>query len=114
MGYRAHVNRKRIIEYDDGEYNHGIEELGSYLEEACGEDPSLNIRDDAGFKDEWEIGKAALHKAIAYTLENYYPEEVVFGDYTADDLVLTFERWMKISSNKENYSCPDFVYVSWF
>lgn len=119
MGYRAHVNRKRIVEYGKGVFNHCSQDLANFLfdlKDKMETDYNPFCLDDewGGLKDEWEIEREWLENAIKYIKENYNLKDNAFNDYTYGDVITNFEYWLDQSKNKENFSDSDFVYLTWF
>ena len=120
MGYRAHVNRKRIIEYGEGIFNHCQQDLAVFLYELKDKmNPEycpFNIDDDwdGVLKDEWEIEREWLENAVKYIKENMDLKDIAFHDYTFGDVVTNFEYWLDQSENKDNFTYPEFVYLTWF
>ena len=139
MGYRAHVNKKRIVEYSNNEYfNWQCSELNEYihqLKEDMDEyyeennqadmmsyyDPFVTEDEYGGVKDEWEIYREWLEQAVLYLdvqILKGKGEDIAFGDgdnaYTLEYVRNAFDTWLKESSNKDNFTYPEFVYISWF
>lgn len=119
MGYRAHVSKKRVVEYGEGVFNHCTQALSDFiysLKDEMETDYSPFCIDDewGGIKEEWEIEREWLEKAIEYMKENKNLKDIAFNDYTYGDIITNFEYWLDQSNNKENFSDSYFVYLTWF
>lgn len=121
MGYRAYVNKKRIVEYGEGVFNYCSQDLADFLyqlKDEMIEDfnycPFAIDDDFGGLKDEWEIEKEWLEGAIKYMKENKKPDDEAFSGYTYRNIIDNFEYWLDESKEKDNFSDSDFVYVNWF
>ena len=121
MGYRAHVNKKRIVEYSDsGYFNWSATELDDYFHYLFeklynGEDayPFWTQDENGTLLWEWEIERSFLIDAIKY-LKSQPKDDIAFCDYTNEYIVMAFEYWLSQTENKDNFSNSDFVYISWF
>jgi len=119
MGYRAHVNRKKIVEYGEGIFNHCSQDLADFLYELKDEietDYNPFCLDDewGGLKDEWEIEREWLENAVKYIKENYNLKDIAFGDYAYGDIITNFEYWLDQTCIEDDFSDPSFVYLTWF
>ena len=120
MGYRAHVSRKRIVEYGEGIFNHCSQKLADFLYELKDEYDETDFNplciDDeyGGVKDEWEIDREWLEGVVKYIKENKNLKDIAFSDYTYGDVVTNFEYWLDQSANKDNFTYPELVYLTWF
>ena len=114
MGFRAHVHRKHFIEYDDGQFNHQIDELEEFLR---GADAHIHIVEDNDGVEDWELRVEDLKRIVNNledTTEDLATEASPIEGWTTQELVDTLTRWINISSNPENNCNPDYVYISWF
>ena len=66
MGYRLHVQKKHIIEYSDGAFNGGFNEINGLLNATC--DGIFNTEDPL-YADEIEINREDLKKLYFKTLQ---------------------------------------------
>lgn len=119
MGYRAHVNKKRIVEYGEGVFNHCTQDLADFLYDLKNEmetdyDPFCIDDEWGGLKYEWEIEKEWLEGAVVYIKDNKVLSDIAFGDYTYGDVATNFEYWLDQSENKDNFTYPDWIYLTWF
>ena len=119
MGYRAHIYKKKIVEYGEGIFNHCSQDLADFLYELNNEgdisDYPFCIEDENGYlKEDWEIEREWLEDAIKYIKENKNLKDIAFNDYTYGDVITNFEYWLDQSENKENFSDSNFVYLTWF
>lgn len=115
MGNGAHICKKRIINYTQGAFWGEARPLEEYLKENlrfC--DFTFFRSDDSPSLEEWEISRNALVKLVNGLKKNYHPEEPIFGEHTAKDLIEIFEEWLNTTSNFEDFSDPEWVYISWF
>lgn len=112
MGYRAHIRTKSIIEYDTGRFNHCIKELSAFIKQQC---PNANTLDEwENPTDSWEIPIDEIENMIKNLNYDWEEDEIVFGDYTAEDLIDFFSDAIDYNKVSENYSFPDFIYIDWF
>lgn len=119
MGYRVHINKKRIVEYGEGVFNHCSQDLADFLYDLKNEmetdyDPFCIDDDFGGLKDEWEINREWFEDAVKYIKENKNLKNIAFNDYTYGDVVTNFEYWLDRSENKDNFTYPEWVYLTWF
>ena len=125
MGYRAHVNKKHIVEYGEGIFNHCSQALADFLydlkiemnetkkEEYLFDYPFYIDDEYNGMREDWEIEKEWLEKAIKF-IKTKPQNDVAFDSYTYKEVITNFQYWLDETENKENFSNPDYVYVSWF
>ena len=141
MGYRAHIYKKKIVEYSDNEYfNWQCSELNEYINQlkedmldyaednniesmidVCTCDPFDTEDEYGGVLGEWEIYREWLEQAVLYLdvqIIKGKGDDIAFGDgdnaYTLEYVRNAFDSWLKESSNKDNFTYPEFVYISWF
>lgn len=125
MGYRAHINTKRIIEYKGGDFNHCPQELANFLYDLKDKmnetekeeylfDCPFYIWNDYELLEDWDIEREWLEKAIDYILNNKNLDDEAFNEYTYKNVIDIFEYWLQESKEEDNFSNPDFVYISWF
>lgn len=123
MGFRAYLNTERIIKYDDGLFNHCFQDLYDFIiriademEEENGTNWSYELYIKEEYcdcpKDEWVISKVFLEETIKYLKKRYNPNDIVFDDYTYQDITDTFERWLNLTKNNVNFR--DNIYINWF
>ena len=122
MGNKAHVYTKKIVELSsDGYFNYSQSELNDYLYDLKNEmysgdydgDPFYTEDEFGGILPTWEIEKSFIIDAIEY-LKGQPKEEYAFESYTNEYVIMAFESWLKDSEKEENFSYPDYVYLSWF
>ena len=126
MGYRAHVNRKRIVEYGEGVFNHCSQDLADFLydlkdkmnetekEEYLFGYPFFIDDEFGGMREDWEIERKWLEEAVDYIRNNKNPDDEAFNEYTYRNIIDNFEYWLHESKEKDNFSDSDFVYINWF
>ena len=124
MGYRAHIYKKKIVEYSDNEYfNWQCSELNEYIHQLkedmdeyyadnnqedmmCCYDPFVTEDEYGGVLGEWEIYREWLEQAVLYLdvqILKGKGEDIAFGDcdnaYTLEYVRNAFDSWLKESSN---------------
>jgi len=141
MGYRAHVNKKKIIEYSDNAYfnwntqhlvdylhdlkdnmyNYAIDNNIENMQDICNCDPFIIEDEYGGTKDEWEIYRDWLEQAVLYLdvqILKGKGEDIAFGDndnaFTLEYVRNAFAYWLEETKNKENFTYPEWVYLTWF
>lgn len=114
MGYRANIRTKSIIEYGSGWFNHYKSELNKFLTEECPSfyDGSDEYSDYPG--ESWEVWRNDVENMVENLKANCNPEEEIMGDYTAKELINIFESWLEETSNNDNFSHPNYIYIDWF
>lgn len=106
MGNKLHQRTKNIVEYSNETlFTNLNSDLFDFLKEC-----DVNVY---GNEDNWEIQVSELEKAIEY-LGNCEQDKIVFDKYTAKELKKTFEKWIKVNENKDNFTYPDYIYLDWF
>lgn len=113
MGFRIHQRTVSKIKYDDGLFNHEIEELADFISEYCEDD---FIFDETGYpRDHWELSTDNIKNAISDIKTKYKPDEIIFTDWTAQELSDTFEHWLNVNEkNKDNLDSPNLIILDWF
>ena len=119
MGYRAHVNSKRIVKYGEGVFNHCSQDLSDFLYDLKNEmetdyDPFCIDDEFGGLREDWEIEREWLEEAIEYMKEDKNSEDEAFNGYTYKNIIDNFQYWLDESKEKDNFTYPDFVYLTWF
>lgn len=113
MGTKAHIRTTSRIKYEETPLSNEMEQLADILDKySC----DNNLYDDSNcLKDEWEIPVENLKKAIEVLNQDYQPDDVVFNDWTCQQLTDTFERWINLNKrNESNLDFPDVVQIDWF
>ena len=113
MGYRVHQRTTSKISYAEGNFSYEQEQLASVIENySC----FANLSDDSGYpKEQWEIPIEELKQVIEGLKKDFKPDEQVFTDWTQQELIDTFERWININKkNKDNLDYPDLIILDWF
>jgi hypothetical protein len=54
-----------------------------------------------------------LIDAVEY-LKGQPKDEIAFGSYTNEYVIMAFEYWLEQSEKEENFSNPGYVYLSWY
>lgn len=113
MGTKAHIRTTSRIKYEETPLSNEMEELADILDKySC----DNNLYDDSNcLKDEWEIPVINLKNAINGLQNDYEPDDVVFNDWTCQQITDTFERWINLNKrNESNLDFPDVVQIDWF
>lgn len=124
MGYRAHVFKKRIVEYYNKEYfNYCPDKLSEFLQEVHYEmeeagfyketTPFVFIDEDYNSHAEWEIDKTWLTKAVEW-LSNEDADAIAFDEYTIGEVIDAFETWINVTDDNGDFTYPDTIYVEWW
>jgi hypothetical protein len=126
MGYRAHVNSKRILGYCEGVFNNCSQDLADFQydlqnemnetekEEYLFDYPFCIDNEFGDLRETWEIEREWLESAVKYIKENKDPEDETFYGYTYKNIIGIFQYWLDESKEKDNFSDPSFVYLTWF
>ena len=119
MGYRAHVNKKRIVEYGEGIFNHCTHALSDFIyslkDEMKTDYVPFCIDDEwGGIKEDWEIEREWLENAVKYIKENKNLNDTAFNSYSYQNIIDNFNYWLEESSNEDNFSDFYYVYLTWF
>lgn len=90
------------------------DELARFLTEEC---PSFY--DGSGPWDDtpgecWEVLRSDVEEMIKNIEANSDPDEELMEEYTAKELVEIFKQWLKETSNKDNFSYPEYIHIDWF
>lgn len=112
MGYRIHQRTTSKINYAEGNFSYEQELLAIVIEKYS----DVNLSDDSGYpKEQWEIPIEDLKQVIEGLKKDFKPDEKVFTDWTQQELIDTFERWININKkNKDNLDFPDIITLDWF
>lgn len=103
---KLHQRTKNIVEYSNETlFNHLYSDLLDFFKD-CG----VSIYENG---DSWEIQVSELEKAIEY-LGNCEQDKIVFDNWTVKELKETFEKWIKVNENEDNFTYPDYIYLDWF
>lgn len=107
MGYRAHICKKKVVEYDEmATFNWTKEELYGFLNEH-----GADIIEE---EHSWEMEADSLADAKADILENCKEDEKIgTNGYTVKDVVEWIDCCLEINAGGE-FSDVDYVYVEWF
>ena len=113
MGTKAHIRTTSRIKYEETPLSNEMEKLADILDKySC----YNNLYDNSGcLKDQWEIPIENLKKTINGLQNDYEPDDVVFNDWTCQQITDTFERWINLNKrNESNLDFPDVVQIDWF
>jgi hypothetical protein len=113
MGTKAHIRTVSRIKYEEAPFSNEMEKLADILDKySC----DNNLYDDSNcLKDQWEIPVENLKKTINGLQNDYEPDDVVFNDWTCQQITDTFERWINLNKrNESNLDFPDVVQIDWF
>ena len=113
MGTRAHQRIVSKIKYETQGFSNEMSYVADILDKYSYDN---NLYDDLNcLKYEWEIPVENLKKAIEGLNQDYEPDDVVFTDWTCQQLTDTFERWINLNKrNESNLDFPDVVQIDWF
>lgn len=111
MGYRAHLYTKKIEKLDFGCFNDCCDELQEFLEDR------LDCKDFYSYISdncccEWEIRRSGLVQLVKDLTDLDCEGGEIFEGYDAKRLVEVFETWLRDTENKENFTDPDWIYIS--
>ena len=124
MGFGATILTKNIKDYSNNyDFKYCQEEFAQYLyelaEKTDNDTTSLYIDDENGnLYPEWEIAREFLEDCVRY-LEKQNPQKTAFKSndneikYTNKHILETFKGWLEVTSKKENFTHPDWIYVEW-
>lgn len=113
MSYKAHFLTEKKVKYDSGVFNHCREELANFISSES--ENSIIYEDNGMLKEQWEIPIDDFKKMLTNLEENFEPKEKVIRDYTAEDCLIIFTRWLKfVEGHRENYTYPDYINIEWF
>ena len=121
MGYRLHVQKKHIIEYSDGAFNWGFNEINGLLNATC--DGNFNMEDPLD-ADEIEIKREDLKKLYFKTLQGT-DEQIkkrLIEEYEMDEgeikelqeIGFKYIRETFRIMYKQSKKTGDYVYFTWF
>lgn len=113
MGTRAHIRTVSRIKYQEVPFSNEMKQLSDILDKySC----YNNLYDESNcLKDEWEIPVENLKNTINGMQNDYEPDEFVFNDWTCQQLIDTFERWINLNKrNESNLDFPNVVQIDWF
>ena len=113
MGTKAHIRTESRITYEEVPFSNEMEYLADILDKySC----DNNLYDDSNcLKDQWEIPIENLKKTINGLQNDYEPDDIVFNDWTCQQLTDTFERWINLNKrNESNLDFPNVVQIDWF
>ena len=123
MAYSAHVRKKMIIEnHSYGYFDYHQSELVDFLyklkdemsEEEWTYDPFVIEDEYGGSLREWEIDREWLEETVKYIEKMKSIDDTAFDQYTYGYVLDAFNIWLEKTSDKENFTYPEFVYISWF
>ena len=114
MGYRAHLYTKKIEELDFGSFNNCRNELQEFLEDSLLHKDFHHYMSDNDCTHEWEIRRSALEQLVEDLKDPDCEGGDIFEGYDAKSLVEIFECWLNQTNNAENFTDPDWIYLSWY
>jgi hypothetical protein len=112
MAYSAHIYKKKVVDFDQATFSGEADQLEKYFKKNLPPYSVCVYYNDGS--EEWEIERESLIALVNNLKENYYPEEPVFGNYSAMELIERFEGWLNTTSNPEDFSNPEWIYIAWF
>ncbi len=110
MGYRLYCRTRSLISYEGGWFNWQSEEVEKFFQSYC---PSLYVSEN---EDAWEIDRQEFHNMLKtlQKLAKDNPNQPIEGlDCTVSDCVDILQKIYDLTKNKNNYSCPDIIYLDW-
>lgn len=112
MGYRIHQRTTSRIRHDKGLFSYEQEMLADLLDKYCTDN---YIRDDSDcLKETWEISIDNIKQVIQGLRDDYEPDDIVFTDWTQQQLIDTFERWINVNKlNEANLDYPELIILDW-
>lgn len=102
MGYRPHINTKRVIEYKEASagFSWSYDELAEWFN-----DNGVDIPQYEGGLQDWELSKESLRRIGE---DAYRNTEERYGGLKPEDLRILVRDLLASEAN------PDYAYLSWW